>query len=64
MSYHQYLDTEQVSSLSGEYNLKRHFTKARTEGRFYENLAYIVLIIGLELGIMKNILTTCESTYI
>ena len=56
MSYHQYLDTVQVSSLSDEYNLKLHFIKARPGGRFYENLAYIELIIDSELSTMKKFL--------
>ena len=51
-----YLDTDQVSSLSNEYNRKRHFIRARPEGRFYENLVCIIFIIGSELDIMKNLL--------
>ena len=34
------IDTDQVSGLSGEYNRKQHFIRARREGRFYENLVY------------------------
>ena len=64
MSCNQDLDTDQVSSLSDKYNPKRHFIRARPEGRFYENLVCIVLIIGSELDIMKKSLTTRESTYI
>ena len=65
MSRHQYLETDQVetdqvSGLSDEYNRNRLFMRARSEGRFYENLACIALIIGLELDIMK----TSESIYI
>ena len=59
-----YLDTDQVSSLSNEYNRKRHFIRARLEGRFYENLVCMVLIIGTEFDIMKKSFTTRESIYI
>ena len=31
VSRHKYLDSEQVSSLSGECNRKRHFTRLRSE---------------------------------
>ena len=34
------------------------------EGRFYENLVWIVLIIGSELDIIKKYLTTRKSIYI
>ena len=64
MSWHQYLDTDQVSSLSDEYTRELHFIRARPEGRFYKNLVCIVFIIGSELDIMKKSFTTRESTYI
>ena len=43
---------------------KRHFMRARPEGRIYENLACIALIIDLELDIMKKSRTTRKSTNI
>ena len=54
----------QFSSLTYEYNQKRHFIRARPEGRFYENMVCIVLITGSELEIIKQYLTARESTYI
>ena len=57
-------DFGQVSSLSDEYNQKRHFISARPEGRFYKNLVWIVLIIGPEIDIIKKSFTTRESRYI
>ena len=56
--------SDQVPSISDEYNPKRHFIRARPEGGFYENLACIVLMIGPALVIMKKSLTTRESRYI
>ena len=64
ISRQKYLDTDQVSSLSGEHIKKRHLIRARPEGRFYESLVCIVLIIGSERDIMKKCLITCESAYI
>ena len=64
MPCHQYIDTDQVSSLSEECNANRLLTRARSEGTFYENLVCIVLIIVSVLDIIKYFLTTCESTYI
>ena len=43
MSCHEYLDTDQVSSLSEMYNQKRHFISVRPEGRFYD-FTYIELM--------------------
>ena len=57
-SCYQYLDTDQLLSLSDEYQRKPHFTSARPEVRFYENLVCIVLLISSELDIMKKSLTT------
>ena len=37
-----------------QYNPKRYFIKARPEGRFYENLICIALIIESELDTMKK----------
>ena len=64
MSHHQHLDTYQDSSLSDEYNRKRHFIRARADGRFYENLVCTVLIIGSEFDIMKKSFITRESIYV
>ena len=36
----------------------------QTEGRFYENLVFIVLIVGSELDMIKKSITTRESTFI
>ena len=44
--------------------LKTVLYEGQTRGQIKENLAYIVLIIGSELDIMKKSFTTCESTYI
>ena len=41
-----------------------HFIRARQEGKLYEILVSIVLIIGSELHIMKKYLTTREIIYI
>ena len=57
MSCHQHLGTDQVSSLSGKYNQKQHFIRARQEGRFYKDLVCIVLMIGSVVDIMKESLT-------
>ena len=64
MSCYQCLYTDQVAGLSDEYNRKRHFIRARPQGRLYENLVCIVLLIGSELNIMKKYLIARERTYI
>ena len=56
ISCHRYLDTDQVSSLSDEYNRTGHFIWAKPERTFYEILVCIVLIIGSGFDIMKNLL--------
>ena len=64
MSCHQYSDTDQVSSLSCEYNQKQYITRAMLDDRFYEYLACIVWITGSEFDIMKKSLTTRKNAYI
>ena len=51
MSCHQYLDTDQVFLISRTENGSG---RARPEGRVYENMVCIVLIISPELDIMKK----------
>ena len=64
MLCYQYLDTDQVSGLSDKYNRKRYHIRVITEGRLYEYLVRIVLIIGPELDIMQKSFSTRKSTYI